>query len=98
MKLLFVLGEDVEDAGEGGQRRGQLVLQHVPVLLLQGAARQLPLDELHHRLQLRIGSRHPQDDGVPVTKPGAGAKGSVNPFKRIDSQFKILSGNFQPVL
>lgn len=85
MELLFVLGEDVEDACEGGERGGQLVLQHVPVLLLQGAARQLPLDELHHRLQTRIGSCHPQDDGVPVPESGAGAKGSVNPFKTIHS-------------
>lgn len=75
MELLFVLRKDAEDAGEGGEGGGQLVLQHVSVFLLKGAARQLPLDKLHHRLQLRIGTSHPQDDGVPVTEPSAAIKG-----------------------
>lgn len=75
MELLFVLRENAEDAGEGGEGGRQLVLQHVSVFFLQGAAWQLPLNKLHHRLQLRIGTCHPQDDGVPVTKPGAEDKG-----------------------
>lgn len=60
--------------GERGERGGQLVLQHVAVLLLQRAAAQLALDELHDGQQVRVGSRHPQDDGVPVPKPGAERK------------------------
>lgn len=67
--MLLVFGQDAEDPGQGGEGGGQLVLQHVPMLLLQCASWELRLNELHHRLQLRVGSRHPQDDGVPVSKP-----------------------------
>ncbi len=97
MELLFVLGEEAEDAGEGCERRGQLVLQHVPVLLLQDAARQLPLDELHHRLQLRIGPRHPQDDGVPVTEPGSTTAKELSQLIQ-QSRFETLAGNCLLVL
>lgn len=68
---VLVLAEDGEDVGERGERGRQLVLQHVAVLLLQRAAAQLALDELHDGQQVRVGARHPQDDGVPVSKPGA---------------------------
>lgn len=67
---LLVLGEDGEDVGEGGERRWKLVLQHVPVLLLQRAAAQLTLNELHDGLKVTVRPPHPQDDGVPITKPG----------------------------
>ena len=40
------------------------------MFLLQRAAAQLALNELHDRQQVRVGPRHPQDDGVAVTKPG----------------------------
>lgn len=66
---LLVIGQGGEDVGQGGAGGGQLVLQHVPVLLLQRAAAQLALDELHHGLQVRVGSCHPQDDGVAVPEP-----------------------------
>lgn len=62
-------GQQGEDASQRGERGGQLVLQHVAVLLLQRAAGQLLLDEADDGLQVGVGSRHPQDDGVAVTKP-----------------------------
>ena len=73
----LVLGQDGEDVSEGGKGGGQLVLQHVPVLLLQDAARQLPLDELPDGRQVGVRPRHAQDAGVAVTKPagGGGAMG-----------------------
>lgn len=65
---LLVLREQGEDAGEGSEGGGQLVLQHVAVLLLQRAAGQLPLNEPHHRSQVWVWARHPQDDGVAITE------------------------------
>ena len=75
---VFVLGEDVEDVCERGERRGQLVLQHVAVLLLQRAAAQLALDELHHGQQVGVQPPHPQDDGVAVPKPDGTQQGLVS--------------------
>lgn len=49
------------------------------MFLLQHAAAQLALDELHDGQQVGIVSRHPQDDGVPVTKPDA----KKNKFKKL---------------
>lgn len=66
---LLVVGQGGEDVCEGGARRRQLVLQDVAMLLLQRAAAQLALDELHDGLQVRVGPGHPQDDGVSVPKP-----------------------------
>ncbi len=65
---LFVLSEDAEDVSEGGEGGGKLVLQHVSVFFFQGASWQLALNELHHRLQVRIWPRNLQNDGVPITK------------------------------
>lgn len=71
---LSVLSEDAEDVSEGGEGGGKLVLQHVSVFFFQGASRQLALNELHHRLQVRIWPRNPQNDGVPIAKSaGRGA-------------------------
>ena len=67
---LLVSGEEGEDACEGGESGGQLVLQHVAVLLLQSGARQLRLDEAHDGTQVRVGARHAQDDGVAVPESG----------------------------
>lgn len=66
---LFVFGQDGEDVSERGERRRQLVLQHVPVFLLQRAAAQLALNELHDGQQVRVRPGYPQDDGVSVAKP-----------------------------
>lgn len=69
---LLVLGEQGEDSCKRGEGGGQLVLQHVAVFLLQRAAGELPLNELHHWSEIRIWSSHPQDDGVAITKPDNG--------------------------
>lgn len=66
---LLVAGQQGEDASQRGERGGQLVLQHVAVLLLQRAARQLPLNEADDGLQVGVRARHPQDDGVAITEP-----------------------------
>lgn len=82
---LLVLGEQGEDTCKGGEGGGQLVLQHVAVLLLQRAAGELPLNELHHWPEIWIRSSHPQDDGVAIAKPDNSlfflVSGSV-PFKK----------------
>lgn len=39
------------------------------MFLLQRAAAQLALDELHDGQQVGVRPRHPQDDGVAVTEP-----------------------------
>lgn len=66
---VFVLGKDAEDVSEGTEGWGQLILQHVSVLLLQYTAWQLTLYKLHHGLQVRVWACYPQDDGVSITKP-----------------------------
>lgn len=71
LERVLVFGEDGEDVCERCERRGQLVLQHVAVFLLQRAAAQLALDELHDGQQVWVGPRHPQDDGVAVPEPEA---------------------------
>lgn len=68
---LFIFGQDGEDVSERGERGRQLVLQHVPVLLLQRAAAQLAFNKLHDGQQVGVRPRHPQDDGVPIAKPEA---------------------------
>lgn len=69
VESLLVLREQGEDACKRGEGGGQLVLQHVAVLLLKRAAGQLPLNESHHRSEIWIWSGHPQDDGVAIAKP-----------------------------
>ena len=57
---------------ELGQRQavgGQLVLQHVVVLLPQHGRGEAPRDEALDRVHVRVVPAHPQDDGVAVAKP-----------------------------
>lgn len=65
---LLVLRQQGEDSCKRGEGGGQLVLQHVAVLLFQRAAGELPLNEIHHCSEIWIWSSHPQDDGVAITK------------------------------
>lgn len=69
MEALLALGEDAEDPGQGRQRGRQLVLQHVPMLLLQDAAWKGQSEELLDRLQVRVGASYADHDGVAISEP-----------------------------
>lgn len=69
MEALLALGEDAEDPGQGRQRRRELVLQHVPMLLLQDAARKGQSEELLDRLQVWAGPSYADNYRIPISKP-----------------------------
>lgn len=69
VESLFALGKDAEYPGQGGQGRGKLVLQHVPVLLLQDASRKGMSKELLDRLQVRVGPCYSYNYRITISKP-----------------------------
>lgn len=64
-----MLGELLEDVGQGSPCGRQLVLQHVVMLLLQDAAGERLPDKVLHRLQLHGTAADPQDQRVAVPEP-----------------------------
>lgn len=71
-QLLVVVGQHIEDTSQAAGVRGQLVLQHALVALLQlNAGKRLlhvGADGARVRVGLRV--RQAEDDGVAITKPG----------------------------
>lgn len=66
---LLALGKDAEYPGQGGQRRRELVLQHVPVLLFEDASWEGESKELLDGLQVRVGPCYSHDDCITISKP-----------------------------
>lgn len=70
-QLLVIAGQHTEDTGQAAGVRGQLVLQHVVVMLLQHDAGKRVLHEGADGTRLQVGVTvcQTKDDGVSITKP-----------------------------
>ena len=69
VELLFALGKDAENPGQGRQWRRKLVLKHVPVLLLQDASWKGEFKELLYRLQVRVRPCYSYNYCITISKP-----------------------------
>ena len=81
MESLFALGKDAEYPGQGRQGGRELVLQHVPVLLLEDASGEGESEELLDGLQVRVGPCYSHNYCITVSKPES---------RKMKSQWKIL--------
>lgn len=69
VESLFALGKHAEYPGQGRQWGRELVLQHVPVLLLEDASREGEPEELLDRLQVRVGACYSYHYRITISKP-----------------------------